>query len=193
MSCSGLGFSSGEGTAAASCRPGRRTGTRCSWRRRRECWTQPPHRSARREPGNHLLWGEERRLPARWSAKPPLGRRLWGIWLTPALPRLLEAKPGRGCGAGLGGICPEPQGDARPGDRAADGGGKLMLSKRGCSGCKLYGRACSEPRHPPRCIEGAADSVRLCCSESPLASERPRESWAKALTARPLGTLSSSD
>ena len=81
VSCSGLGFSSGEGTAAASCRPGRA--------RNRDTLlleapgglleTQPPHRSARREPGNHLLLGEERRLPARWSAKPPLGRRLGGI------------------------------------------------------------------------------------------------------------------
>lgn len=105
------GWAFPPGTPAASCQPG--------LARNRDTLlleTRPPHRSARRELENRLLPGEERRLPARWSAKPPLGRRLWatakrqrchGCW-----------KKGR-----PGGICGEPQGDARPGAKAVYGGG----------------------------------------------------------------------
>ena len=94
------GWASPPGTPAASCQPG--------LARNRDSLlleapagileTRPPHRSARRELENRLLPGEERRLPARWSAKPPLGRRLWasakrqrchGCW-----------KPSRGVAAG---------------------------------------------------------------------------------------------
>ncbi|XP_027391366.1 uncharacterized protein LOC113888436 [Bos indicus x Bos taurus] len=87
------GWASPPGTPAASCQPGlaRNQDTLL-------LETRPPHRSARRELENRLLPGEERRLPARWSAKPPLGRRLWatakrqrchGCW-----------KPSRGVAAG---------------------------------------------------------------------------------------------
>ncbi|XP_061290360.1 uncharacterized protein LOC133258042 [Bos javanicus] len=87
------GWAFPPGTPAASCQPG--------LARNRDTLlleTRPPHRSARRELENRLLPGEERRLPARWSAKPPLGRRLWatakrqrchGCW-----------KPSRGVAAG---------------------------------------------------------------------------------------------
>lgn len=76
VSCSGLGFSSREGTAAASCRPGRARNrdTRCSWRRRRDCWRP-----------NHLTspLGESREPPAlgRGVGCPPGGQlnRLSGV------------------------------------------------------------------------------------------------------------------
>ena len=140
----------------------RGTGTRCSWRpghltgplgesSRTACFLE---RSAGCPPGGQLnrLSGvvSGQRLNA--SAATAAGSQA-GAWLRE------EGKAGRNL-RGTTGRC-ETRSQSSLWRRVSE------MQAGPAPGCKLYGRARSKPRHPPRCREGAAESVYLCCSEPP--------------------------
>lgn len=173
-SCPAAGWASPPGRGQRlplAGRGGRGTGTRCSWRRRGDCW-RPIHLTGPlgESPGTTCFWersvgcppgGQLNRLSGVVSGASAKRPRCHGCW-----------KPSRGVAAGgRDGREESARNHGEMRDQEPEQlmeAGKLNAQQAGpAPGCKLYGRACSEPRHPPRCREGAADSVRLCCSEPP--------------------------
>lgn len=173
-SCPAAGWASPPGRGQRlplAGRGGRGTGTRCSWRRRGDCW-RPNHLTGPlgESQGTTCFWersvgcppgGQLNRLSGVVSGASAKRPRRHGCW-----------KPSRGVAAGgRDGREESARNHGEMRDQEPEQlmeAGKLNAQQAGpAPGCKLYGRACSEPRHPPRCREGAADSVRLCCSEPP--------------------------